>query len=118
MISIGEMENELLEIIWQNENIPSGQLVKICDERFGWKKSTLYTMLKRLQEKGLLVNENGLVRSLVSKGDIASMKSDELISEEFGGSLPRFIAAFADRKKLSNEEIDEIQRMIDDFRKG
>lgn len=117
MISIGDMENELLEIIWQNENIPSGQLVKICDEKFSWKKSTIYTMLKRLQEKGVLVNENGLVRSLVSKNDLAAMKSDELIQEEFGGSLPKFIAAFTDRKKLSQKEIDEIQHMIDEFRK-
>lgn len=117
MISIGEMENELLEIVWHNENIPSGQLVKICDEKFGWKKSTTYTMLKRLQEKGVLINEDGSVHSLVSKDDIAAMKSEQLLSEEFEGSLPRFIAAFAGRKKLSSKEIDEIQKMIDDFRK-
>lgn len=117
MINIGEMENELVEIIWNNENIPSGKLVKVCEEKFGWKKSTIYTMLKRLQQKGVLVNENGQVHSLVTKDEIAAMKSEQIVTDEFNGSLPKFIAAFVERKKLSQDEINEIQQMIDNYRK-
>ena len=110
------MESRFADVIRENEGISSGKLVKICAEKFGWKKSTTYTMLRRLCDKGICENKDGHVSSLVSKEDIAAMKTDEIIRESFGGSLPRFLAAFAERKKLSESEIDEIQKMIDKFR--
>lgn len=116
-IALGEMEGRFADIIRENEGIPSGELVKLCAERFGWKKSTTYTMLRRLCDKGICENKNGHVSSLISREEIAAIKTDKLIEEEFGGSLPRFIAAFAGRNKLSEGEIDELQKMIDSFRK-
>ena len=115
-ITLGEMESRFADVIRENEGISSGELVKICAEKFGRKKSTTYTMLRRLCDKGICENKDGHVSSLVSKEDIAAMKTDEIIRESFGGSLPRFLAAFAERKKLSESEIDEIQKMIDKFR--
>ena len=115
-ISLGEMEEKLIEIIWENEGILSGELVGICADRFDWKKSTTYTMIKRLSEKGLCENSAGHVHSLISKDELASERSKKVVDEDFGGSLPRFIAAFADRRKLTKKEIDEIQRMIDEYR--
>lgn len=117
-ITLGEMESRFADIIWENEGVSSGELVRLCADGFGWKKSTTYTMLKRLCEKGIFENSGGRVTSLVSKEELAAMKSEELVNESYGGSLPKFLAAFADRKKLSNKELDEIQRLIDDYRKG
>ncbi len=116
-ISLGEMESRFADIIRENEGISSGELVKICAEKLDWKKSTTYTMLRRLCDKGICENKNGHVHTLISKEEIAAIKSDKLIEEDFGGSLPRFLAAFADRKKLSESEIDEIQKMIGSYRK-
>ena len=115
-LKLGAVESKFADIIWEREPIPSGQLVKLCEQRLEWKKSTTYTMLRRLCDKGICENKDGHVSSLVSKEDIAAMKTDEIIRESFGGSLPRFLAAFAERKKLSESEIDEIQKMIDKFR--
>ena len=116
-INLGEMEGKFVDIIRENEGISSGELVKICAETFEWKKSTTYTMLRRLCDKGICENKNGHVSTVVSKEEIAAIKTDKLLEEDFDGSLPRFLAAFADRKKLSQNEIDEIQQMIDKFRK-
>lgn len=116
-IKLGEMEAKFAEIIWKNENIPSGELVKLCEKELNWKKSTTYTMLRRLCEKGLFKNENGKVTALITKDELAAKKGEELIRESYGGSLPRFIASFAERKSLSKKELDEIQQMIDDYRK-
>ena len=116
-INLGEMESRFAEIIWENPDIPSGELVKLCAEQLDWKKSTTYTMLRRLCEKGIFINDNGTVRCLISKEQLAAMKSEELLKESFGGSLPRFFAAFADRKKINSKELDEIQQMIDSYRK-
>lgn len=116
-IKLGEMEGRFADIIRENEGIPSGELVKICAERFDWKKSTTYTMLRRLCDKGIFENKDGHVSTVISKEEIAAIKSDKLLEEDFGGSLPRFLAAFADRRKLTESEIDEIQQMIDRYRK-
>lgn len=116
-INLGEMESRFAEIIWENPDIPSGELVKLCAERLDWKKSTTYTMLRRLCEKGIFINDNGIVRCLITKEQLAAMKSEELLKENYGGSLPRFFAAFADRKKISESELNEIQQMIDSYRK-
>lgn len=116
-IKLGEMESKFAEIIWENENIPSGELVKLCEKELQWKKSTTYTMLRRLCEKGIFKNENGRVTAVLTKADLAMRKGEDLINESYGGSLPRFIAAFAERKALGGSELDEIQKMIDEYRK-
>lgn len=116
-IKLGEMESKFAEIIWENENIPSGELVKLCEKELQWKKSTTYTMLRRLCEKGIFKNQNGRVTAVLTKADLALRKGEELINESYGGSLPRFIAAFAERKALGDGELDEIQKMIDEYRK-
>ena len=116
-IKLGEMEQKFAEIIWKNDNIPSGELVKLCEKELSWKKSTTYTMLRRLCEKGLFVNENGKISALISKEELAAKRGEALITESYGGSLPRFLASFAERKALSKKELDEIQKMIDNYRK-
>lgn len=116
-ITLGEMESRFADIIWENPDVPSGELVKLCAEKLEWKKSTTYTMLRRLCDKGIFKNENGIVRCLMTKDQLAAMKGDELLKENYGGSLPKFLAAFADRRKISSSELDEIQKLIDDYRK-
>ena len=116
-ITLGEMESRFADIIWENPDVPSGELVKLCAEKLEWKKSTTYTMLRRRCDKGIFQNENGIVRCLMTKDQLAAMKGDELLKENYGGSLPKFLAAFADRRKISSSELDEIQKLIDDYRK-
>lgn len=115
-IELGEIQEAFAQIIWESEPIASGKLVKIAEERFGWKKSTTYTVLRKLCEKGLFQNRDGNVTSVISKAKFDRAKSHKFVDDNFGGSLPSFIAAFAGRKKLSQKEVDEIQRMIDQFK--
>ena len=107
-LKLGNVESQFADIIWNHEPIPSGELVKICEKELEWKKSTTYTMLKRLCERGIFKNENGIVSSLMTKAEFGAAQS-----EKFEGSLPAFLAAFTTRKKLSKAEIDEIRQMID-----
>lgn len=111
-----EAEAKLADIIWEREPIPSPDLVKICEAELDWKKSTTYTMLKRLEKKELFENRGGTVVSLVKKDEFYSEQSSQFVEETFQGSLPRFLAAFTRRKKLSNQEIDELQRLIDEHK--
>lgn len=115
-IELGEVQEQFAQIIWENEPVPSGELVKIAGESLGWKKSTTYTVLRKLCDKGLFQNVDGVVTSLISKTEFDSAKSKKFVDENFAGSLPSFIAAFVGRKKLTGDEADEIQKMIDDFR--
>lgn len=115
---LGVVETRFADIIWQNAPIASGELVKLCEADLGWKKSTTYTVLKKLCERGIFQNEQGTVTSLISKDEFNSRQSEKFIEETFDGSLPAFIAAFTKRKKISEKEIDEIQTMIDMYRKG
>ena len=115
-IELGEIQELFAEIIWENEPIASGELVKLADAGFGWKKSTTYTVLRKLCEKGLFQNNDGIVTSIISKEEFEGAKSYKFVDDNFKGSLPSFIAAFASKKKLSEKEIDEIQKMIDEFR--
>ncbi len=112
---LGLVETRFADIIWQNEPISSGELVKLCNEQLEWKKSTTYTVLKKLCEKGIFKNEDSIVTSLISKDDFCYIQSENFVKETFDGSLPAFIAAFANRKKISTEELAEIRRMIDSF---
>lgn len=113
-----ESEYRFCLILWENEPIKSKELVSLCKERLGWKPTTTYTVIKRLSERGVLKNENTVVTSLVSKEEVQASEIDEIVEKKFDGSFPSFIAAFARRKNVSEKEIDEIQKMIDDFRKG
>ena len=113
---MGKMETRFAEIIWANEPISSGELVKLCRQQLEWKKSTTYTMLRRLCERGIFKNENGTVSALMSEGDFAALQSEKLVEETFDGSLPRFLTAFTSRNKLSEQEIAELQRLIDENR--
>ena len=112
-LKLGAVEMRFAEIIWENEPLTSGQLVKLCMEQLEWKKSTTYTVLKKLCDRGLFKNVNGTVSSVISKEEYYSAQSEQVVNESFGGSLPAFIAAFTSRKTLTQEEIDEIRRMID-----
>lgn len=114
---LGAVQEKFADIVWKNEPVTSGELVKICEKELKWKKPTTYTVLRKLCEKGLLKNENGFVTSLVSKADFYSAKSEQIIEESFSGSLPSFIAAFISHKKLTPKEAREIQKMIDAFKK-
>lgn len=115
-LKLGTVESKFADIIWENEPISSGQLVKLCGQQLDWKKSTTYTMLKRLCERGLFQNEKGMVSSLMTKEEFGAAQSEKIIEESFDGSLPAFIAAFASRKRLSSDDVDEIQKMIDSYR--
>lgn len=116
-IELGEVQLQFAEIVWREEPVGSGELVKLCEKELNWKKPTTYTVLRKLCEKGLLQNQDGTVTSVLSREEYYSAKSEQFVADTFAGSLPAFIAAFTARKKLSGREMDEIQRMIDAFRK-
>lgn len=113
-----ESEYRFCLILWEHEPIKSGELVALCKERLGWKSSTAYTVIKRLSERGVLKNENTIVTSLVSKDEVQAAEIDELVEKKFDDSLPAFIAAFTKHRKVTEKELDEIQQIIDGFRKG
>lgn len=115
---IHESEYRFCLILWKNEPVTAAELVKLCQQQLGWKRTTTYTVIKRLGERGVLKNENGTVTSLISKDEAQAYEIDELVEKKFEGSLPAFLAAFTKRKKMSEDEIDEVQRMIDRIRKG
>ena len=115
---IFESEYRFCLILWECAPIAAAELAKRCLEQLGWKRTTTYTVIKRLGERGILQNEDGLVTSLVSKEAAQAREINELVEEKFQGSLPAFIAAFTRRQDISNEELDEVQRMIDRIRNG
>lgn len=114
---LGQVQEAFANIVWANAPIGSGELVKLCEKELNWKKPTTYTVLRKLCEKGLFRNECGTVTALVSREEFYSAKSEQFVDETFDGSLPAFIAAFISRKNLTAGEADEIQAMIDAFRK-
>lgn len=115
---IFESEYRFCLILWENEPVTTVQLVKLCQEQLGWKRTTTYTVIKRLAERRVLSNENGTVKALISKEDAQASEINELVEKKFEGSLPAFVAAFTKRKDISDAELDEVQRMIDRIRKG
>ncbi len=104
---------KFMQLVWESEPICSGDLVKLSFDKLGWKKSTTYTMIKKLSEKGLLKNENGTVVSLISQKNVQSFESEYVVNNKFGGSLPAFIASFMRTKKLTEKEAEEIRHLID-----
>ena len=115
-LELGAVQERFAALVWANEPVSSGELVRICERELHWKKPTTYTVLRKLCEKGLLQNENGIVTSRVSREAFCSAKSEQIVSESFEGSLPAFVAAFISRKQLTAQEAEEIQKMIDAFR--
>ena len=115
---IFESEYRFCRILWEHEPIKSKELVKLCQEQLGWKPTTTYTVIKRLSERGVVKNENTVVSTLVSQEEVQAAQVDEMMEKTFDGSLPAFVAAFTRHRKLSEKEIDEVQRMIDRFREG
>ena len=115
-MKLGAIETRFAEIIWANAPLTTNQLIKLCAEELGWKRTTTYTVLKKLCEKGIFKTENSLVTALISKQEFEGMQSEQFVEETFQGSLPAFLTAFNSRKKLSETEIDEIQKLIDSMR--
>lgn len=115
-LKLGAIESRFADIIWQNEPLSSTELVKLAEGELSWKKSTTYTVLKRLCERGIFQNQNGTVTSQISKEEFYAVKSEEFVEDTFSGSLPAFLAAFTTRKKLSEAEIDQLQKLIDQSR--
>ncbi len=116
-LRMGAIESRFADMIWQKEPIPSPELVRLAAQELNWKKSTTYTVLKRLCERGIFRNQDGIVTSLISKQDFYAAQSEKFVEETFSGSLPAFLAAFTTRKKLSDAEINELQELIDRSRR-
>ncbi len=110
---LGEMEQKFADLIWKHAPISSGQLAKLAGEAFGWKRTTAYTMLKRLCDRALFANVDGTVTVLMSRDEFQAAQGERFIDEIFEGSLPRFLAAFSRRKKMSVEEVEELRRLIE-----
>lgn len=112
---LGEMEQKFADLIWEKAPIASGELVKLCGGVFNWKRTTTYTMLKRLCDRKLFANENGTVVVCMSKEEFQAAQGEQFLEENFGGSLPIFLAAFSRRRKLSGREIAELKKMIEEY---
>lgn len=115
-LRMGTAEARFADMIWDNEPVSSGDLAKMANKEFEWKKTTSFTVLKRLCERGLFQNQNGTVTSLISKEEFYARHSESYVEEAFGGSLPAFLTAFGSRKKLTDKEVDEIRQIIDSMR--
>ncbi len=113
---LAESEEKFAELIWQNEPIGSGDLVKLSEKEMSWKKSTTYTVLKKLCEKGFFKNENSIVSSLITKDEYFSKQSIRFVEDTFGGSLPKFLTAFIGGKKLSKYQAEELKKLIDEHK--
>ena len=117
-MELGAVQLRFADIVWEHEPVASGDLVKLCEKELSWKKPTTYTVLRKLCEKGLLQNQDGIVTSLIPKEEFYSARSEQIVEDSYQGSLPAFVASFISRKKLTSEEAEEIQKMIDAFKKG
>ena len=115
-LKLGVVEARFADIIWQNEPLSSNQLAKLAEQELSWKKSTAYTILKRLCDRGIFQNRSGTVSSLISREEFHALQSENFVNETFHGSLPAFVAAFGTRKELSSAELDQLQRLIEQMR--
>ena len=114
-MKLGLVESRFAVLVWEHAPLGSGELVRLCEKELNWKKATTYTVLRKFCDRGMFRNENGVVTVVVSREEFYAARSEEFVEETFGGSLPAFIAAFTNRKTLSEEEIAEIRRMIDQY---
>lgn len=117
-MQMGAVESRFADIIWKNEPISSSELAKRSEEELKWKKTTSYTVLKRLCDKGIFQNLKGVVTSLISREEFYSMQSENFVEETFHGSLPAFLAAFTARKSLKPEEVAQLRRMVEEYEEG
>lgn len=115
---IHESEYRFCLIMWEHQPVTAAQLVKLCQEKLEWKRTTTYTVIKRLGERGVLKLENGIVTALISKEEAESAEIETMVESKFGGSLPAFVAAFTRRQDLTDSDLDEVQKMVDRIRKG
>ena len=116
MTALTEAEYKLMEVIWKKENMTSMELVKVCENEFAWKKSTTYTMLKKLEKKGMLSNNSTIIQILISKDEYENQEKRKVIKKYFKNSLPDFFVAFAHEKKLSKEDIAELEHIIAEYK--
>ncbi len=114
-LQMGAIESRFANIIWQHEPLTAAELAKYSEQQLTWKKTTSYTVLKRLCDKGIFKNENGIVTSLISRESFYAMRSERFVEESFDGSLPAFLAAFSSRRKLSEEDVENLRRMIERY---
>ena len=117
-IRLGAIESRFADIIWERAPLSTSELIKLCEAEFDWKRTTTYTVLKRLSERGIFKNDNGTVTIVISKDEFYSMQSEKVVNESFGGSLPAFIAAFTSRQNLSDDEIEEIRTIIENMKRS
>ena len=115
-IKLGMVESRFAEIVWTHEPLTTSELIKICAQQLQWKRTTTYTVLKKLSEKGIFKTENSVVTSVISRQEFNAMQSEQFVEENFKGSLPAFLAAFTARRKLSDKEIDEMKELIEQMR--
>ena len=114
-MKLGLVESRFAELVWEHAPLGSGERGRLCEKELNWKKATTYTVLRKFCDRGMFRNENGVVTVVVSREEFYAVRSEEFVEETFGGSLPAFIAAFTNPKTLSEEEIAEIRRMIDQY---
>lgn len=114
-IKLGLVESRFADMVWQNEPITTKELVRLCEKELNWKRTTTYTVLKKLCDRGIFLTENSVVTSRISKDEFYAIQSEQFVDETFSGSLPAFIAAFTTRKKPTARELKEIRRMIEAF---
>ncbi len=116
-LKLGAVEEKFAELIWAHEPLTSRELAELCRGELNWKRPTTYTVLRKLCEKGIFQNVNGTVSARISRGDFLAMRGERFVSESYGGSLPAFVAAFTSRNRLTAEEADAIQKLIDEARR-
>ena len=110
-----EAEMRMAEILWQEAPLPSAQLVRRCESAFGWKKSTTYTILKHLEEKGVFRNADGAVQVCLTRAEYETRRTQDFVGETFGGSLPRFLAAFTGGQRLNRQDVDQLRRLSEQY---
>ena len=117
-MKLGVIEARFADMVWERAPLSTSELIGLCEAEFGWKRTTTYTVLKRLSERGIFKNDKGTVMVLISKDEFYSIQSERVINESFGGSLPAFVAAFTSRQNLSEGEIEEIRAIIDKMKRS
>ena len=117
-LKLCESEYRFMNVIWENQPLSSGQLVTLCQQELGWKKSTTYTVLKKLCDRGVAQNRDTVVTALVERDDVRTYESEKLVERAFGGSLPGFLAAFLGGKTLTEQEAAQLKQLIDEHREG
>ena len=115
MIRLHDKEYEFVSIVWENEPIQSGELTKICFSKLGWKRTTTYTVLKKMIDKGVLSNQNAIVTSLVKKEEVQLYESQRFMEKLFDNSLPNFLTTFMSHQKLTKEEMIELKKIIEEY---